>query len=67
MSKCLSAMLATDVGLSVQGQDANGAWRAALHVAQQLRCPLKVTFIWRDNKDGAAFPGVTGQFSMPGL
>jgi hypothetical protein len=55
----------SDVGLSVQGQDANGAWRAACHVARELNCPLKVTFIWRD-KEGAAFPGMTGQFSMLG-
>lgn len=55
----------SDIGLSVQGQDANGAWRAARHVAEQLGCPLKVTFLWRD-KEGAAFPGVTGQFSMIG-
>ena len=53
----------SDVGLSVQGQDANGAWKGACHVAQQLGCQLKVTFIWR-NKEGATFPGVTGQFSI---
>lgn len=55
----------SDIGLSVQGQDANGAWRAARHVAQQLDCSLKVTFLWR-SKEGASFPGVTGQFSMTG-
>ena len=53
----------SDVGMSVQGQDANGAWKGACHVAQQLGCNLKVTFIWRD-KEGASFPGVTGQFSI---
>lgn len=55
----------SDVGLSVQGQDANGAWKAACHIAQQLACPLKATFIWRD-KEGAAFPGVTGQLVVAG-
>ncbi len=55
----------SDIGLSVQGQDANGAWRGACHVAQQLGCKLNATFIWRD-KEGAAFPGVTGQFSLGG-
>jgi hypothetical protein len=30
----------SDVGVSVQGQDANGAWKAACHVAQQLGCQL---------------------------
>ena len=55
----------SDVGLSVQGQDANGAWKGACHVAQQLGCKLNTTFIWRD-KDGAAFPGITGQFNIGG-
>lgn len=53
----------SDVGLSVQQQESNSAWRAACHIAQQLGCPLNVTFVWRD-KEGAAFPGVTGQFSI---
>jgi hypothetical protein len=52
-----------DIGLSVQGQDANGAWKAACHIAQHIGCPLKVMFVWR-HKEGAAFPGVTGQFSV---
>jgi hypothetical protein len=34
-------------GISVQGQDANGAWRAACHIAQQLKCQLSVKFAWR--------------------
>lgn len=55
----------SDVGLSVQGQDSNGAWRAIHHVAQQLGCELKVTFVWRD-KESAAFPGLTGQFIVRG-
>jgi hypothetical protein len=38
----------SDVGISVQGQDANGAWRGACHVAQQIGCELKTTFIWRE-------------------
>ena len=55
----------SDVGLSVQGQDANGAWKAACHVAQQLGRELRASFIWRE-KDGAAFPGVTGEFHIKG-
>jgi hypothetical protein len=55
----------SDVGLSVQGQDANGAWKGACHVAQQLGYELKATFIWRD-KESAAFPGLTGQLSVSG-
>lgn len=55
----------SDIGLSVQGQDANGAWKGACHVAQQLGYKLTATFIWRD-KEGAAFPGITGQFNIGG-
>jgi hypothetical protein len=49
----------------VQGQDANGAWKGACHVAQQLGRDVKATFIWRD-KEGAAFPGVTGELHIKG-
>lgn len=54
-----------DLGISVQGQDANGAWRAVAHIAQKIGCQLTVTFAWRE-KEGAAFPGVTGQFVIDG-
>lgn len=53
-------------GISVQGQDANGAWRAACHIAQGIGCKLSVKFAWRE-KEGAAFPGVTGQMSVAGV
>lgn len=52
-------------GISVQRRDANGAWRAASHIAQKLGCQLSVTFAWRD-KEGAARPGKTGRFVIPG-
>lgn len=51
--------------ISVQGQDANGAWRAASHIARQLGCELSVKFAWRE-KEGAAFPGLTGQLTIAG-
>lgn len=50
-----------DVDLSVQGQDANGAWKGVFHIARQLSCSFEVIFMWR-MKDGAARPGVTGRF-----
>lgn len=53
-----------ELGISIQGQDANGAWRAACHIAQKLGLPLSATFVWRE-KEGAAFPGVTGRLSIP--
>ncbi len=51
-----------EIGLSVQGQDANSAWAGACHIAQQLGIPVEVEFLWRA-KEGAAFPGVTGRLS----
>lgn len=53
----------SEVGLSVQGQDANGAWKAAYHIAKNLGLPVNVTFVWYENEK-AAFPGVTGRFSV---
>lgn len=55
----------TDVGLSVQGQDANAAWRAALHLAKHIGCDLCVVFTWPENPD-LAYPGVTGRLNFPG-
>ena len=52
----------TDVNLSVQGQDANAAWRGASHIAKQLGCRIEVIFTWRI-KEGAAHPGVTGKLA----
>ena len=54
-----------DLGISIQGRDADGAWKAACHIAQKLGLPLTVTFVWRE-KDKAAHPGVTGRMSVPG-
>jgi hypothetical protein len=50
-----------DIGISVQGQDANGAWRAVNHILQQLNVPFIVQFVWRE-KEGAAHPGAKGKF-----
>lgn len=51
-----------EVGISVQGQDANYAWRGAFHLATQLELPLEVEFMWR-SKDAAAFPGKSGRLT----
>jgi hypothetical protein len=47
-------------GLSVQGQDANAAWRGTIHIAHALQCPVEVDFVWR-HKEGAAHPGESGR------
>ncbi len=52
----------SDVNLSVQGQDANAAWKGTFHIAKQLQCTFEVIFAWR-MKDGAAYPGITGRFT----
>jgi hypothetical protein len=51
-----------EIGLSIQGQTANSAWRGAFHIARQLSIPIEVQFLWRD-KEGAAFPGMTGRLA----
>lgn len=50
-----------DIGLSIQGQDANTAWKATFHILRALDHPATVVFSWRD-KDDALFPGVIGRF-----
>jgi hypothetical protein len=50
-----------DAAVSVQGQDANNAWRGTLHIAQQLGVSVEVVFLWR-HKEKAAFPGESGRF-----
>jgi len=52
-----------ELGISLQGQDANGAWKGACHIAQKLGLALTATFVWRE-KEGAAFPGVEGRLSI---
>ena len=44
-------------------QDSNGSWKGARHIAQKLGLQLSVTFRWRE-KEGAAFPSVTGRLSI---
>jgi hypothetical protein len=55
----------SDAGVSVQGQDANGAWKGACHIAQRLGLAIAATFVWRE-KEGAAFAGVTGRLAVAG-
>jgi hypothetical protein len=54
-----------DAGLSVQGQDANAAWRGIVFIAQNLKCACEVSFLWR-NKEGAENPGKSGTMRMHG-
>jgi hypothetical protein len=51
------------VGLSVQGQDANAAWRQTHDLASQLKMSLEVVFTWQA-VEKAANPNVTGSFKV---
>jgi hypothetical protein len=50
-------------GVSVQGQDANAAWKATSHIAKTLNLPVKVFFRWYENEK-AANPGQTGKLTL---
>jgi hypothetical protein len=52
-----------EAGISVQGQNANYAWRGASHIAKELGIPIDVEFLWRADKEGAAHPGVAGRLT----
>lgn len=52
-----------EAGVSVQGQDADGAWKAINSLATGLGLPLRVEFFWYD-KPEAAQPGGKGRFSV---
>lgn len=52
-----------DVGLSIQGQDANNAWKSAYHLIKTIKLPVEVTFVWQDNPK-AVSPGATGKFNI---
>ena len=54
-----------EVNFSVQGQDANAAWRGVAFIAQNLNVPVEVSFLWR-NKDGAEHPGKPGTMRLYG-
>jgi hypothetical protein len=52
-----------EAGISVQGQDANGAWKAIAHMLLELKLPLEVEFSWQDNPKAVA-PGERAKFSI---
>ncbi len=52
-----------EAGISVQGQDADGAWKAIYSLATGLALPLEVEFYWYD-KPEAAKPGASGVFQV---
>jgi hypothetical protein len=55
----------SDVNLSVQGQDAQDAWRSVAQLAKTLNIGVEVYFLWRNNP-AAAFPGEMGNLTIGG-
>lgn len=54
-----------EIGISVQGQDSNKAWKAIHHIAKSLGFSVEVTFAWYENPK-AAHPGSTGRLVIKG-
>jgi hypothetical protein len=52
-----------EAGVSVQGQDAIGAWKAASHILKSMHISGEVVFVWYDNEK-AAHPNQTGKLSV---
>ena len=52
-----------DLGLSIQGQDANHAWQATAAMARALGLRVKVRFQWRAKTD-AEYPGKLGLLTI---
>ena len=52
-------------GISVQGQDANAAWRQAHRIAESFGIGISVEFVWQ-NTDKAAMPNTLGSFFVEG-
>ena len=53
------------VGISVQGQDANAAWKQAYRVASSIGIAIEVVFAWQDTEK-AAMPNTLGSFFVEG-
>lgn len=51
--------------LSIQGQDANGAWRQTYVIASSIGIPVEVVFAWQNNTK-AAMPNTVGSFHIDG-
>jgi len=54
-----------EADLSVQGQDANSAWKQTYRIASSVGIRVQVVFVWQDNPK-AAMPGMTGSFFIEG-
>jgi hypothetical protein len=55
----------SDINISVQGQDAQDAWRCVAQLANVLKVGVEVYFFWRRNP-GAYLPGETATLTVSG-
>jgi hypothetical protein len=55
----------SDINLSIQGQDAEDAWRCVAQLAKSQGFSVEVHFLWRNNPD-AAHPGQIGNLTIGG-
>jgi hypothetical protein len=53
----------SEAGISIQGQDANGAWKGIRSLGMSLGQMVEVTFDWANNSK-AANPGRTGKITL---
>jgi hypothetical protein len=53
----------SDINLSIQGQDAEDAWRCVAQLAKSQGFSVEVHFLWRNNPD-AAHPGQIGNLTI---
>jgi hypothetical protein len=51
------------VGISVQGQDANNAWRTTYNILKAIKLPAEVTFVWQNNPKAVA-SGAAGKLTV---
>lgn len=52
-----------EIDMSIQGLDANGAWKATAYLASSVHMVIQVEFAWQDNAK-AAFPGRIGRIEV---
>jgi hypothetical protein len=52
-------------GMSVQGQDANSAWKQTYRIASAFGIAVQIEFAWQ-NTDKAAMPNTAGTFRIEG-
>ena len=52
-----------EAGLSIQQQDANGAWRQTYVIASSIGISVQVVFAWQNNPK-AAMPNAVGSFDI---